>query len=264
MSAVNGPSIVTSGLQIYLDVNNTKSYPNSGTTWTDLANKTVFSTSTYTYPAVAGPSNARYFTFINDGVTQNNICSTYTVPSTHTQTQYTRQAWFYLTGFNLGNQLPWSPIITNERGNNSDMALVVGGTGIIPGDNRLAFHQYTQPILPGNGNTGVQDYNIIGTTLLSLNTWYNGAMTVDHTSHQISLYVNGIFDGAGTTINPNIGVDIGNAYGDRIAIGGCFTDGYSGQRMFKGHIALVAHYNRILTADEIFQNFAAHRGRYGV
>lgn len=37
MSAFSGPEIVNTGLVLYLDAANTKSYPGSGTTWTDLS-----------------------------------------------------------------------------------------------------------------------------------------------------------------------------------------------------------------------------------
>ena len=260
MSAVNGPSIVASGLQIYLDASNSKSYPGTGSVWTDLANKTTFSTSTYTYPTVAGPSNARYFNFVNDGVTQNNIRATTNNVSTYNQTQYTRQGWFYLTGYNNDLVYPRSPIITNERGNNNDMALVIAGNppGTFP-TNKLAFHQYSRSTDGGLTVTGYSDYTISGTIPLELNTWYHGAVTVDRISLQVSLYVNGGLDRTAA-----LDSTIGPAAVNSIMIGGCSTDPYSGQRMFKGRIATVAHYNRVLTADEIFQNFAAHRGRFGV
>jgi hypothetical protein len=37
MALVHSPSIVTSGLALYLDAGNVKSYPGSGTTWSDLS-----------------------------------------------------------------------------------------------------------------------------------------------------------------------------------------------------------------------------------
>ena len=37
MSLSRGPKIVTNGLVLYLDAANKKSYPGSGTTWTDLS-----------------------------------------------------------------------------------------------------------------------------------------------------------------------------------------------------------------------------------
>lgn len=38
MSSIGGPKIITNGLVLYLDAANYKSYPTSGTTWTDLSN----------------------------------------------------------------------------------------------------------------------------------------------------------------------------------------------------------------------------------
>ena len=37
MAIIDGPRIPTSGLIFYLDAANTRSYPGSGTTWTDLS-----------------------------------------------------------------------------------------------------------------------------------------------------------------------------------------------------------------------------------
>jgi len=47
-------------------------------------------------------------------------------------------------------------------------------------------------------------------------------------------------------------------------IGGADSDSYSGARMFDGKIAVVQHYNRLLSDEEVAQNFEALRGRYGI
>jgi hypothetical protein len=255
MSAVNGPSTVDNGRQIYLDANNIKS---SAAAWTDLVSRARYSTSTYLYPTFASANNIEYFNFINDGVTRNVIGPLYNVPPTRTQTQYTRMAWFYLTGYNNSDTWPRSPIISNESGNNNDMALMVAGHPQ-PLANKLAFHQYARSTDGGATVTNYSDYTITGTIPLELNTWYHGAVTVDRIALQVSLYVNGVLDRT-AALNSTIGPASYNS----IMIGGCSNDGYSGQRMFKGRIASVAHYNRVLTANEVFQNFSAHRGRYGV
>ena len=57
---------------------------------------------------------------------------------------------------------------------------------------------------------------------------------------------------------------LGTSSSDTIVIGGATTDSYGGNRMFKGYIGQVFHYNAILTADQILQNFNAYRGRYGI
>ena len=47
-------------------------------------------------------------------------------------------------------------------------------------------------------------------------------------------------------------------------IGGAYTDSYSGTRMFKGRIASVYHYNRLLSATEVLQNYNATKTRFGL
>jgi len=49
MALVHSPSIVTSGLVLCLDAGNSKSYPGSGTVWTDLINSNTASLDTPTY-----------------------------------------------------------------------------------------------------------------------------------------------------------------------------------------------------------------------
>jgi hypothetical protein len=136
------------------------------------------------------------------------------------------------------------------------MALMVAGHPQ-PLANKLAFHQYARSTDGGATVTGVSDYTITGTIPLELNTWYHGAVTVDRISLQVSLYVNGVLDKTAA-----LDSTIGPASFNSIMIGGCGNDTYSGQRMFKGRIASVSHYNRVLTAGEIFQNFSAQRERY--
>jgi hypothetical protein len=209
--------------------------------------RNIFSASNYTFPTmtvtspVAGSLN--YFTFVNNGSTVNNIYST-TQVSTSTQTQYTRIGWFQLTG----NNGAWSPIIQNSIGNNSDMGLAVSG-------NRLHFRQYTNT---GTSGTTSGDYGVSGSTVINLNTWYQGAIVVDRTTNNVKLYVNGVLD---SSISINV---LGNSSSDTIVIGGASVDSYGGDRMFKGYIASVSHYNRLLSASEIAADWSANRSRYGI
>ena len=157
MSLTHGPAIVTSGLLLYLDAANPKSYPGSGNFWYDVSgNGNIFGASAYTYPSIGGSGSQKYFTFVNNGTTINNIYSSTINVSTLSQAQYTRIGWFYLTG----NNGAWSPIIQNQIGNNSDMGLTVSG-------NRLHFRQYTNSQASG---TTIGDYGVSGITVINLNT----------------------------------------------------------------------------------------------
>jgi len=73
--AVNyGPSLITSGLVLLLDAANTKSYPGSGTAWSDLSgngnNATLLNSPTYS------TANSGYLAF--DGSTQSGSISSMT------------------------------------------------------------------------------------------------------------------------------------------------------------------------------------------
>jgi hypothetical protein len=66
----HSPSIVTSGLVLCLDAGNTKSYPGSGTTWTDLVQGIAFS-SFGTQTPVEVVNGATSFAFNNSGYWQS-------------------------------------------------------------------------------------------------------------------------------------------------------------------------------------------------
>lgn len=245
MSLSHNSSIPVTNLQLCLDASNPRSYVGSGTSWVDVSGfSNIFAASDYTYPSIAGSGLQKYFTFINNGTTTNNIYSSTANITTYTQPQYTRIGWFYLTGTSAS----WSPIIQNSIGNNADMCLCIEG-------GKLTFHQYTNA---GSGGTTSVDYSVQGTGSINTNTWYQGAMVVDRTANTLSLYINGSLDRS-TSINA-----IGNSSSNTMVIGGATVDGYSGGRMFKGYISQVFHYNAVLTANDILQNFNAYRGRYGI
>jgi len=246
MSLSYGPSIATSQLELYLDASNIKSYPGSGNNWYDVGPyKSTFNSSTYTYPSIGSSGSVKYFIFVNNGTTINNIWSTTLNVTVNTELQYTRIGWFYLTSYSN----VWSPIILNEIGNNSNMALVVNSTG------KLGFYQYDST--QSNG-TAQGDYGVFGSVTINTGQWYMGAITVNRITNSLSIYVNGALD---TTTSINV---IGNSGSNNIFIGGTAADSYGGDRMFKGNIASVSHYNRILTQTEILQNFNALRRRYGI
>ena len=70
MALNHSPSIVTNGLVLCLDAANTKSYPGSGTTWTDISGNGT--SGTLTNGPVFNSANLGYFVF--DGNLCNNRC----------------------------------------------------------------------------------------------------------------------------------------------------------------------------------------------
>lgn len=91
------------------------------------------------------------------------------------------------------------------------------------------------------------------TTSFSLNVWYHVALTFD-TSAGMILYVNGVQDSSyNGTLTPVPGtgqVDLA-----------CFDAGYN---LLTGALAQVMIYDRVLSANEISQNFNALRRRFNI
>jgi hypothetical protein len=240
------PRIVTDGLQVLLDASDRNSYPGSGTSWIDLASSINFNNSFYTYPSFSSDKQG-CFVFINDGSTVNSIYPTSIGIDTYNQTQYTRISAFNLSALSGA----WSPVIQNVIGNNSDMGLTITDSG------KIMYRQYTRTQSSG---TSDGDFGIVSTNAtLSTNTWYVVAMTVNLSTQYVSFYINGILD---STVS--IGRVIGNSASNSIVVGGAAADSYSGARMFKGKIAMVSHYNRILSSLEIQQNYLAQKSRFGL
>lgn len=91
MTVEAGPNIVETGLQLHLDAANSKSYPGTGTTWTDLSGNgnhgTLVNTPTYT------SGSSAYFTF-NGG---NYVSFSYAQPAQTTSTSFSWNIWLYAT-----------------------------------------------------------------------------------------------------------------------------------------------------------------------
>jgi hypothetical protein len=246
MALQYSPRIVTSGLQVLLDASDRNSYPGSGTSWIDLASSINFNNSFYTYPSFSSDKQG-CFSFVNDGSTVNNIYPSSISLDTYNQTQYTRIAAFNASAFSG----EWSPLIQNVIGNNSDMGLTLTNGG------KIMYRQYwnTQ-----SGGTSGGDFGVVSTNAtLATNTWYVVAMVVSLPTQYVYFYINGILDSA-----VSIGRVIGNSASNSIVVGGAATDSYGGTRMFKGKIAMVSHYNKLLTSQEVQQNYLAIKTRFGL
>lgn len=94
--------------------------------------------------------------------------------------------------------------------------------------------------------------NVQSNTTLSAGVWYHACVTKSGTT--TTHYLNGNQDGSGTNGNNISGTNpftIGNGHD------------YTSEA-FQGDIASLKFYNRALTANEVKQNFNAHRGRFGI
>lgn len=104
------------------------------------------------------------------------------------------------------------------------------------------------------GHSDWSNYTIFpSNTTFNLNTWYHVCLTFNTTAGMI-LYVNGLYDSAYNSIlTPVSGtgqVDIA-----------CYN---AGNNLLTGSMSQVMIYNRVLSADEVYQNFNALRRRYNL
>jgi hypothetical protein len=227
------PQIVTNGLVLALDAANSKSYPGSGTTWTDLSGNGNNGTLTNgpTYSSANGGSIA--FDGVNDYTNLGNA-SSITKAS-----QITINCWVrpisLPVGFNKGAVM--------VRGDTSYILYWYETTG---SNNRLWFH------LPGIDSPFTSSASYL-TSNFTTNIWYNISATYDGSSS--NLYVNAVLVNTATgksgLINGSNNIYLGYAKD---------VDGYP----LNGNISQVSIYNRALSAAEIQQNFNALRGRFSV
>lgn len=239
MALHHNPRIVTSGLVLALDAGDVNSYPGTGTTWYDTINGSSFLPDNGTPTYLSGT-----MVWDLERDSQNNFKSTNSVP-TRTNSEYTRIAWFNPETVVAGSYPCY--IFGNKVGNNSDLTLGIANSS-------LCYHQYSKANSAGTGN---QDYTLTGTEDLAAGNWYMGAFTFSRSSTTCKLYVNGVLDTTHTDTRP-----VGDGSSDDILIGG--ADNYIAERTFDGKIAIVKHYNRVLTDSEIQQNYNATKTRFGL
>jgi hypothetical protein len=228
------PKIVTDGLVLYLDAANNKSYPGSGTTWTDLSrggnNGTLTNGPTF--------NSANGGSIVFDGVDDYVDCGL----STFQPTQMTLSVW--MSRGSLAN----GGIIT--RGN------INAGTEL-----GISFG-YSPSFGPGGGYP--PDYYIVGRTTTynnqllyqyptsSLNTFHSITYTVINNT-SAALYYDGNLVASTNTIG-SIGAD-----GTNMMLGK-----WNNYGPLNGKIANAQIYNRALSATEVLQNYNATKTRFGL
>jgi len=185
MGLNHSPSIVTNGLTLYLDSVNSKSYPGSGTTWTNL------STNTNSLTLVSSPSLGANNIFSFNGSTQYATTSNNLLNST----AYTKCAWFQPQNLSNSNNI--------MSGNIGQHAFWLAG------GNKL-----------NSGHNGLWS-TVVSNTTLVVNQWFFGAVTFNTTTGW-ALYLNGLLESTNvsTTTFTGTGDVLVAAYGNSNAFQG--------------------------------------------
>lgn len=245
MGINHSPNIVLNGLVMCLDAANIKSYPGSGSLWTDISGKG--NNATLLNGPTFSPTNNGGIVF--DGSTQ------YSHPPI---------------------SLSYLNSCTMEATFNS--SVYVAGAKTIFGYAQKSG--YTAPTIGSMYiNTGTLTASIIGVTdgyryvtggTILANRNYHVTFTKDTIKGILQLYVNGILMGTQTFTAANYAqwTTLGSYIGTNVLDIAKSTNTVAGQGWstdyFNGTIYGLKVYSRVLSSSEIQQNFNALRSRYGV
>jgi hypothetical protein len=229
MATYYSPRIVTDGLVLCLDAGNIKSYPGTGTTWSDLVSNLSAvkgGSQSPTYPQYNSNSSNGWFTFTG-GVVANNY-SRFDVANIPSFSALSAFAWFRTT-----NTTDSKTIIRMDNSdfelsmNQSSSAFVCAGTNW----NDIAVQQTAA------GTDGI--WHEIGLT-------FTGAVLTAY------------FDGS------SLGV-ANRATSTTTAAGtlkiGTRDDGYA--QHYVGDISVIKIYNIALNSAQVLANYNASKGRFG-
>lgn len=228
----SGPKIVTDSLVLWLDASRLRSYPGSGTTWTDLSigqrNATLVNGPTY------NSSNGGYIVF--DGTDDYSTFSDSGLPSgTSSRTMF---IYFKITSYaNYPAIFSYGTPQTK--------------TGASPGQQCIL--QIT--------NTGALRYSAYGspefsdpTNTLSTGVWYSAAYSWDGTTHR--LYLNG------SQVNTNTYALFSTVLDGSGAVAAYREGNTAYASPFNGSVSTAMIYSRALSATEILQNHNSLKIRY--
>ncbi len=228
MSLNHSPSIVTDGLVLCLDAANKRSYPGTGTAWTDLKggnNGTLTNGPTFTTANLGGNT----LDGTNDKISISNTDI-----------------------FSLVANQGFSICIMAKDINSYLFYIDLGSSsGAQMGFNGSEFYWSGA----GRGSTYAE---VEITTSFYAGTWYHIVCTKD-TSGNPTVYINGVFEG---TTNPsavsNINSPIDFSSASEFQLG--YSTSYNNYSSTT--FAHFSYYNRELTVKEIRQNYEATIGRY--
>jgi hypothetical protein len=240
MGVYAGPEISSDGLVLSLDAGNTKSYPGSGTTWTDISgngnNGTLVNGPTY--------SSANNGTIVFDGtddfVNTPNSASLLAVGNG----SFTLASWFKLSGTKTWTQNLIRRDNFNVQGGENRRVI---GLSAAANTNFASFGVYDGSNNNANGSQNLND-----------GLWHYAVGVYESSTKTQLLYVDGVLK-TQAVYNNTQSFNTSNA---SYAIGNVSSN-YTGEPFF-GNIAQASIYNRALSAAEISQNFNALRARFGI
>ena len=255
MGLHHSPSTVYNNLLFCYDAGNSRSYPGTGTSFTDLSGNSNNGT------LVGSPTFTSGSTGVNSHFTLNGsnqqITTTIPITTTPALSNFTYEVWTRITSFP-------SAVAPNGNGITYTAGVLLGATSY------AGAALYWIGNAAGNACTiygyirGQDAYRSTSGFNMAINTDYHLVMTNNYGENKLSLYVNGsLFNQVATATQqynpvqtPGLNIGFGNTGIDGGGTANYIT--YPG-RIYGGRV-----YKMALSAGEVKQNFNALRGRYGV
>jgi len=232
MGLGHSPRIVTDGLVLCLDAANKRSYPGTGTTWTDLVtaaqgsllNGASFSSNNSGVISFDGTND-----YVDTGVKASSFHGSDGSSSVFTSNFFINAS----SGF-TGSSYTSFTLIGNSAGGGGRWILYL---------NNIDSNLYVGYSFGNSNNSGSTN------TPVPHSQW--SYITYSYGGGSLKIYLNGVLSDtiSISSFTPNSSNNI-------------WIGGHSNNIYFMGDIASVSSYNRVLSADEIRQNYLATRGRY--
>ena len=224
MALSHNPLVTTTGLLLYLDAANSKSYSGSGSTLIDLTGQGR--NAALTFPAGGSYS----YSSSNGGYINSTYAYANLNMGNSSYTSLSFAGWFYFSSTST-----YTGIIFNRGASGSTTGMSFSQSG-----NALGYHW--------NDDANTYNYNSSGLTLPT-NSWCFCGLAVSPSTSLF--YLNGsssvrTYSHSATTIGANL-----NTFADP-------------GRYLIGRIATSAVYSTALTVSDFDKNFNALRGRFGV
>jgi hypothetical protein len=237
--AFNQESIVTRGLVFYLDAADRTSYSPGSGVWRDLSGNGNNGT------LVNGPTfnSENGGNIVFDGTDDYTIVTSTTPPSLQGDPNFTVCGWFKKSG-NWSNGATWG----------------IGGDSTLQGINSFNFNNSNEISIDLWGRATLSTGETYSGTDWKFIVWCKTAGIFNPTN--ISIYVNLVkYTGNNFIIlRSNYGTPNINSNGIVLARAGVNTNNYYGKPI----ISNLKIYNRVLTEQEITQNYNALKGRFGL
>jgi hypothetical protein len=229
------PKIVTDGLVLYLDAANRKSYNGSGTDWNNL------SIGDYQGTLVSSPEfqSDKSGNFYFNGV--NSYTSISGGGGLNNQQTATIDIWVKWVGTQDADVVSsYGPIIARQK-NASFSNNILALNGSDPDTAKIIWKPYAA--------TGIA---ITSSNSPGDDVWKNVVITFESGSHL--MYINGEYEASGSTTGT-----ISDDSSIVLSLGAWIDDGVG---YFSGNTSGIKVYDRILTSDEIRNNYNSIRGRF--